>query len=53
MTFEVAVVHGGKEVRYREITETRPDGSQLYRHFTAGPDGNQFEMIRSIQRRRT
>ena len=52
MTFNVEVTHGGQKVRYREETQTQPDGSQVYRNFVPTPDGGEFEMIRTTYRRR-
>ena len=52
LSFETQAMHEGSLRRYREVTETRADGSQLYRHLTAMPDGTQFEMIRIEYRRR-
>ncbi len=51
MTFESEAAHGGKAVRYREITETIEDGLQIYHHFVPTPDG-EHEMIRTTYRRR-
>ncbi len=52
MTFHVEAAHGGQKVRYREETQTQPDGTQVYRHFLPTPDGGEFEMIRTLYRRR-
>jgi hypothetical protein len=52
MTFDVQVTHGGRTVRYREITEKRTDGTQIYRNLVPTPDGGEFEMIRTVYRRR-
>jgi hypothetical protein len=52
MTFEVEVAHAGQMVRYREVTKTLPDGSLEYRHFLPTPGGGEFEMIRTVYRRR-
>ncbi|MCI0688743.1 MAG: DUF1579 domain-containing protein [Sporichthyaceae bacterium] len=52
MTYEVQTWHGGQPVRYRETTEHRADGTQLYRNFVPRPDGTEFEMIRTVYRRR-
>jgi hypothetical protein len=53
MTFHVEVTHGGQKVRYREETQTQPDGSQVYRNLVPTPDGADFEMIRTTLRRRS
>ena len=52
MTFHVEVTHGGQKVRYREETQTLPDGSQVYRNFVPAPGEGEFEMIRTVYRRR-
>jgi hypothetical protein len=52
MTFVTEVVHDGRTIRYREITETLADGSQIYRNLVASPDGGEFEMIKTVYRRR-
>ena len=52
MTFRVEVMHGGQKVRYREETQTLPDGSLVYRNIVPTPDGGEFEMIRATYRRR-
>lgn len=52
MTFQVEVTHGGKTLRYRETTETQSDGVQVYRNYVPTPDGGEFEMIRTVYRRR-
>jgi len=52
MTFHVEVTHGGQKVRYREETQTQPDGSLVYRNLVPTPDGGEFEMIRTVYRRR-
>ncbi len=52
MTFHVEVTHGGHVVRYREVTQTLPDGSRVYRNLVPAPDGGEFEMIRTTYRRR-
>lgn len=52
MTYHVEATHGGQKVRYREETRTQPDGSLLYRHLVPTPDGGEFEMIRTIYRKR-
>jgi hypothetical protein len=52
MTFNVEATHGGQKVRYREETQTQPDGTQVYRHFLPTPAGGEFEMIRTTYRRR-
>jgi hypothetical protein len=53
MTFHVEVTHGGQKVRYREETQTQPDGSLVYRNLVPTPDGVEFEMIRSTYRKRS
>lgn len=52
MTFHVEVTHAGQLVRYREETTTLPDGSQIYRNLVPTPDSAEFEMIRTVYRRR-
>ncbi len=52
MTFVTEATHGGRTIRYREITQTLPDGTQVYRNLVPTPDGGEFEMIRSVYRRR-
>jgi len=52
MTFHVEVTHGGQKVRYREETQTQPDGSLIYRNLVPTGDGGDFEMIRTTYRRR-
>lgn len=52
MTFTTEVTHGDRTVRYREITETQEDGTQIYRNLVPAPDGSEFEMIRATYRRR-
>ena len=52
MTFVTEAAHGGRTIRYREITQTLPDGTQVYRNLVPTPDGGEFEMIRSVYRRR-
>lgn len=52
MTFETETKHGDRVIRYREITETLADGSQVYRNVFATPDG-EHEMIRTIYRRKS
>ncbi|HSQ60251.1 MAG TPA: DUF1579 family protein, partial [Acidobacteriota bacterium] len=32
MTFVTEATHGGRPVRYREITQAMPDGTQVYRN---------------------
>jgi hypothetical protein len=53
MTFETEANQGGTSYRYREITQTMPDGSQHYRNLVPMPDGGEFEIIRSVYRRRS
>lgn len=52
MAYDVEVTHGGRKIRYREITQTQPDGSLLYRNLVPTGDGGEFEMIRTTYRRR-
>ena len=52
MTFTVEATHGGQSMRYREITETRDDGTQVYRNLAPTADGGEFEMIRATYHRR-
>ncbi|HET7903919.1 MAG TPA: DUF1579 family protein [Candidatus Eisenbacteria bacterium] len=53
MTFETEATHGGRPFRYREITQAMPDGTQVYRNLVPLPTGEEFEMIRSVYRRRS
>jgi len=52
MTFHSEAVHQGQTVRYREITQTRDDGAQVYRRLLPTTEGGEFEMIRATYRRR-
>lgn len=52
MTYEVAVVYGGRTVSYTEITERHPDGTRTYRHVTPLPDGRTHVTIRGTYRPR-
>ena len=52
MTFLTETTHGGNTVRYREVTQTVEDGTQVYHHLVPTPDGGEFEMIRITYRRR-
>lgn len=51
MSFVTEVDHNGHVFRYREITETMADGSQVYHHLMPAPDGAEFEMIRCTYRK--
>ena len=42
----------GAPLRYRELTQTQADGSLLYRNLVPTPDGGEFELIRTVYRRR-
>ena len=42
----------GQKIRYREETQTQPDGSLVYRNLVPASDGGEFEMIRTTYRRR-
>ena len=53
MSYDVEVTHGGQKIRYRELTQTQPDGSQVYRNLVPMPEGGEFEMIRTTYRKRT
>jgi hypothetical protein len=52
MTFTTRATNRDQEIRYREVTETRPDGSQIYRNLMPTPDGGDYEMLRILYRRR-
>ena len=52
MTYVTETTLGERTVRYREIIETRADGTQLYRNLVPTPDGSELEMIRIVYRRR-
>lgn len=52
MTYHVEAWHDGQTVRYREVTEHRADGSQVYRNLLAMPDGSEFQMMRTVYHRR-
>jgi hypothetical protein len=52
MTFVTEATHGGETIRYREITETRPDGTLVYRNLVPAPGSGEFEMIRTVYRKR-
>lgn len=52
MTYRTEAEHGGRTIHYREITQEQADGSLLYRNLVPAPEGGEFEMIRSIYRRR-
>jgi hypothetical protein len=51
MTFETETVHEGRVIRYREVTQTQPDGTRLYRNLVPHPEGGEHEMIRAVYRR--
>jgi len=50
--FDTHATVGAQVHKYREVIETRGDGTQLYRHLMPTPEGGEFEMIRIIYRRR-
>ena len=52
MTFLTETTHGGRTIQYRETTETRDDGTQVYRNLVPTPDGGEHEMIKTVLRRR-
>jgi hypothetical protein len=52
MTYLTEATHGGGTIRYRELTQTVEDGVLLYRNLVPMPDGGEFEMIRTVYRRR-
>jgi len=53
MTFvtEAAAASGGT-LRYREITQTEADGTQVYRNLVPVADGGELELVRTVYRRR-
>ena len=53
MTYVTETTIGDRTVTYREVTETREDGTQLYRNLMPTPDGGEFEMIRIVYKRRS
>jgi hypothetical protein len=53
MTYEVEARHAGQVIRYREQTERVSDDTHIYRNLLPTPDGGEFEMIRTVYRRRT
>ena len=53
MTFVTTGTHGDKPIRYREITESKEDGTRVYRNLIPLPNGEEFEMIRAIHRRKS
>ena len=52
MTYDVEVAHAGRLVRYREITETVDDDTQIYTHLVPLPLGGEHPMIKITYRRR-
>ena len=52
MTFVTTGTHGDKPIRYREVTESREDGTRLYRNLIPMPNGDEFEMIRAVHTRK-
>jgi Protein of unknown function (DUF1579) len=53
MTYEVEAWHAGQIIRYREQTERVSADTHVYRNLLPTPDGGEFEMIRTVYRRRT
>lgn len=53
MTFVTTGTHGEKPIRYREITESKEDGTRVYRNLVPMPNGEEFEMIRAVYRRKS
>ncbi len=51
MTFVTETAHQGRTVRYREVTQTLEDGTQVYRNLVPMPDSGEFEMIRTTYSR--
>ncbi len=52
MTWNTEAAIGDRTIRYREIVQTRPDGTNLYQTLMPGLDGASFEMIRIVSTRR-
>lgn len=52
MTFVTEAAFGDRRVRWRELTETRADGTQVFRSLMPGPDGGEFEMMTVTYTRR-
>ena len=53
MTFVTSGTHGDKPIGYREVTESMPDGTRVYRNLIPMPDGGEFEMIRAVYRKKS
>lgn len=52
LTFVTTAAHGSGTIRYRETIETIEEGVQVYKNIVPLPDGGEFEMIRTLYRRR-
>jgi hypothetical protein len=52
MTYDVEVPHGGRVVRYREVTQTVDADTQIYTHLVPLPLGGEHPMIKITYRRR-
>lgn len=53
MTYEVEAWNAGQIIHYREQTERVSADTHVYRNVLPTPDGGEFEMIRTVYRRRT
>jgi hypothetical protein len=52
MTYDFEIELQDQMVRYREVTQTLADGTQVYRNLRTMPDGREHEVIRATYRRR-
>ena len=52
MSYVTEATHRGRIIRYRELRQFLDDGTRLYRNLVPLPDGGEFEMIRTVYRRR-
>jgi Protein of unknown function (DUF1579) len=52
MTYLVEVDHGGRVVRYREVTRTVDDDTRIYSNLVPVPGGGEHEVMRITYRRR-
>ena len=53
MTFVTVGTHGDKAIGYREVTESMADGTRVYRNLIPMPNGEEYEMIRAVYRKRS
>lgn len=52
MSFTAETLRDGNPFRYREVTRTLDEGVQLYQNLVPLPGGGEFELIRTIYRRK-